>query len=93
LKSVIENIEIKVIKLVEICNKLKLEKSILEKDNKDLMKQLNDSNDELISLKDKIKLMKISKSIDASKHDLKASRLEINKYIREIDKCIALLNK
>ena len=93
MKSVIENIEIKVIKLVEICNKLKLEKSILEKDNKDLMKQLNDSNNELISLKDKIKLMKISKSIDTSKHDLKASRLEINKYIREIDKCIALLNK
>jgi len=93
LKSVIENIEIKVIKLVEICSKLRLEKSILEKDNNDLRNQLINSNKELISLKDKVKLMKISKSIESSKHDLKASRLEINKYIREIDKCIALLNK
>ena len=93
MKSIIENIEIKVVKLVEICSKLRLEKSILENDNKDLKKQLNDSNNELISLKEKIKLMKISKSIESSNHDLKASRLEINKYIREIDKCIALLNK
>ncbi len=93
MKSVIENIEIKVIKLVEICSKLRLEKSILEKDNNDLRNQLINSNKELISLKDKVKLMKISKSIESSKHDLKASRLEINKYIREIDKCIALLNK
>ena len=93
MKSVIENIEIKVIKLVEICSKLRLEKSILEKDNNDLRNQLINSNKELISLKDKVKLMKISKSIESSNHDLKASRLEINKYIREIDKCIALLNK
>ena len=93
MKSVIENIEIKVIKLVEICSKLRLEKSILDKDNNDLRNQLINSNKELISLKDKVKLMKISKSIESSKHDLKASRLEINKYIREIDKCIALLNK
>ena len=93
MKSVIENIEIKVIKLVEICSKLRIEKSILEKDNNDLRNQLINSNKELISLKDKVKLMKISKSIESSKHDLKASRLEINKYIRAIDKCIALLNK
>ena len=93
MKSIIESIEIKVIKLVEICGKLRLENNILEKDNEVLMKKLKNSNDELIALKDKVKLMKISKSIDSSKHDLKASRLEINKYIREIDKCIALLNK
>ena len=85
MKSIIENIEIKVVKLVDICSKLRLENNILEKDNEVLKKQLKKSNDELIALKEKVKLMKISKSIESSKHDLKASRLEINKYIREID--------
>ena len=37
--------------------------------------------------------MNISKSVDASKQEVKETRLKINEYVREIDKCIALLNK
>jgi hypothetical protein len=37
--------------------------------------------------------MNISKSVDASKEEVKSTRLKINEYVREIDKCIALLNK
>jgi len=44
-------------------------------------------------LEEKIKLMNISKSVDSSQGDIKATRLKINEYVREIDKCIALLNK
>ena len=37
--------------------------------------------------------MNISKSVDSSNGDIKSTRLKINEYVREIDKCIALLNK
>ena len=37
--------------------------------------------------------MNISKSVDVSNEDLQSTRLKINEYVREIDKCIALLNK
>ena len=43
-------------------------------------------------LKDKIKIISISKSVDASKSDIRLTKLKINEYIREIDKCIAQLN-
>jgi len=36
--------------------------------------------------------MSISKSVDASKGDIRLTKLKINEYIREIDKCIAQLN-
>ena len=36
--------------------------------------------------------MSISKSVDASKGDIRQTKLKINEYIREIDKCIAQLN-
>ena len=49
-------------------------------------------NKEIDALKDKIKIMSISKSVDASKGDIRQTKLKINEYIREIDKCIAQLN-
>ena len=49
--------------------------------------------EEVLNLQEKIKLMNISKSVDASKQEVKETRLKINEYVREIDKCIALLNK
>ena len=46
-------------------------------------------------MQEKVKLMNISKSVDVSTTNdvVKATRLKINEYVREIDKCIALLNK
>ena len=48
---------------------------------------------EILNLQEKVKLMNISKSVDVSKQDVKETKLKINEYVREIDKCIALLNK
>jgi hypothetical protein len=54
---------------------------------------LKKNKQELSVLQEKIKLMNMSKSVEVSKEEMKASRLKINEYVREIDKCIALLNK
>ena len=37
-------------------------------------------------------LINISKTVDVSSDDIKNTRMKINSYVREIDKCIALLN-
>ena len=47
---------------------------------------------EISSLQEKIKLINISKTVDVSSDDIKNTRMKINSYVREIDKCIALLN-
>jgi len=92
-KTIINNIELKVGKLIEKSNQLTAEKSSLRQNNDALNAQLQEKEKQIVALQDKVKLMNISKSVDTTKEDVKATRLKINEYVREIDKCIALLNK
>ena len=93
MKTIINNIEAKLGKLIEKLNQLQLEKSDLQKNNTTLKAKLQDKEQQIVALQDKVKLMNISKSVDVDQEDVKATRLKINEYVREIDKCIALLNK
>ena len=92
MKTIINNIGLKVGKLIEKGNQLKAEKKILQQDNDTLDAQLQEKKKQIVALQDKVKLMNISKSVDVSKQEVKETRLKINEYVREIDKCIALLN-
>ena len=93
MKTIINNIGLKVGKLIEKGNQLKAEKKILQQDNDTLDAQLQEKKKQIVALQDKVKLMNISKSVDVSKQEVKETRLKINEYVREINKCIALLNK
>ena len=93
MKTIINNIEFKVGKLIEKSNQLTAEKNSLSQNNDALNAKLQEKEKQIVALQDKVKLMNISKSVDTSKEDVKATRLKINEYVREIDKCISLLNK
>jgi predicted nuclease with TOPRIM domain len=92
-KTIINSIEVKLEKLITRLSQLQVEKSDLQKNNDALNAKLQEQEKQIVTLHDKVKLMNISKSVDATKEDVKATRLKINEYVREIDKCIALLNK
>jgi len=92
-EKIVQSIEVKVEKLIAKLNQLQLEKLDLQKNNDTLNAGLKEQEKKIIALQDKVKLMNISKSVDTNKEDVKATRLKINEYVREIDKCIALLNK
>ena len=93
MKNIVDNIESKVLRLIENYKSLNNSKLMLEEENNILSEKLELRNKEIITLKEKIKLMNISKSVDSSNNELKETRLKINEYVREIDKCIGLLNK
>ena len=93
MKDIINNIEVKLGKFIAKHQQLSNKKLVLEQENNGLSEELKKKADEVSTLQDKIKLMNISKSVEVSKEEVKASRLKINEYVREIDKCIALLNK
>ena len=93
MKDIINNIEVKLGKFIAKHQQLSNKKLVLEQENNGLSEELKKKEDEVSTLQDKIKLMNISKSVEVSKEEVKASRLKINEYVREIDKCIALLNK
>tara|TARA_B100000927_G_scaffold162971_1_gene131380 strand:+ start:1101 stop:1382 length:282 start_codon:yes stop_codon:yes gene_type:complete len=92
-KELIYSIEIKIKNLIDRYNQLKLENSNLLKNNNDLKLVLDEKNNKIVELQNKVKLMNITKNVDRSKDEVKSTRLKINEYVREIDKCIALLNK
>ena len=93
MKTIINNIELKVGKLIAKYDQVNAEKLDLQRNNITLKARLQEKESQIVALQDKVKLMNISKSVDASKEEVKSTRLKINEYVREIDKCIALLNK
>jgi len=92
-KNIVNNIEVKLGKLIAKYKQIREEKFILQQENEGFVSVLKSKENEISELQEKIKLMNISKSVDASKQEVKETRLKINEYVREIDKCIALLNK
>lgn len=92
LNKIISNIEIKLNNLLSSHNKLKEINESLNTEKAHFISEIETKNKEIDALKDKIKIMSISKSVDASKGDIRQTKLKINEYIREIDKCIAQLN-
>ena len=92
LNNLINSIENKLNNLLSAYQKEKEINLNLSQENASLVSEIRQKSKEIDDLKDKIKLMSISKSVDVSKGDIKETKLKINEYIREIDKCIAQLN-
>jgi len=72
----------------------------LENQKKEILNQfaamevlLISKNTEIDQLNDKYKVLKMAKSLEGSSNENKDVKLKINEMVREIDKCIALLNK
>ena len=92
LNNLISNIEKKLLNLLSSYEKLKDKNLKLVDENNKLISKIEDNSQIINSLNDKIKIMSISNSVDVSNNDIKQTKLKINEYIREIDKCIAQLN-
>lgn len=93
MKNIVNKIEVKLGKLIAKYQQVRQEKLILQQENEEFVASFKLKEIEILNLQEKVKLMNISKSVDASKQEVKETRLKINEYVREIDKCIALLNK
>ena len=66
----------------------KLKEEIVELNSK--IQQQNTNNEELIK---KYESLKLAKSIAVSSGDAHDAKIKINRLVREIDKCISLLNR
>ena len=93
MKDIVNSIEEKLHKFIAKYKQLYEEKESIEQEYNKLSDKLDGYENEMTSLQEKVRFMKISKSVDTSQEDAKSTKLKINEYIREIDKCIALLNK
>lgn len=92
MKILLENIIDKVGKLVASYNKISKEKELLIKEKENYLEEISSLKREINNLNIYIKKLKVSKSLSNNEHDNSLAKKKINMFLREIDKCIALLN-
>ncbi len=92
-KDIVGVLKEKVKKLLSLYNNLKSVNVGLKKQTEELKIQLKNKEAELDFLKNKYNKLKLAKSFLASAEDKHDAKIKINRIVREIDKCIALLNR
>jgi len=92
LKSVVASLEGKIEKLLDLHHRTKKELFALQNQNTNLNQTISQQKQSIKELEDKSKVLKLSKSISTNENTTEL-KLKINELIREVDKCIALLNK
>lgn len=58
-----------------------------------LKTQLNEKNNEINELKTKYNSIQFSKNIELTSRDVQETRRMVNRMLRDIDNCIALINR
>lgn len=92
-ESTLEAIKAKITELGDKKRALESEMAALRSSEDKLRKELGDQKKLVDQLTDKNKVLKVAKSLGDSDGKSTETKLKINELVREIDKCIALLNK
>jgi uncharacterized protein (DUF3084 family) len=93
MKATIDRLQNKLEKLLAKHQEVKLAHEQLKGQLLDINEQLSQQEQQNQELEDKNKILKLSASLHGEAQDTQATRKKINELVREIDKCIALLNK
>ena len=89
----IRNFEVRVRQTLFLCDKLREENANLQSQLTE-EKSMNDSlRENFIQLQTSYDNLKVARMISASREDFRATKNRLSKLVREVDKCIALLNE
>ncbi len=78
---------------MEYCDALKEQNDLLLYDNEQLRKRFQQLSAELKDLEEKHRILKLAKSVAVTDEKTLDIKTKINDFVREIDKCIAILSK
>lgn len=79
--------------LIGLHQKMKAECQILKEEKKRLDEQINLLTISNQDLSKKVEDLKFAKTLAGANEDSHEAKIKINRLVREIDKCISLLNK
>lgn len=80
-------------RLIALCNALQEENELLAAENKQTKLALEIAKNRGLELDEKIRLLKLAKSIEGTSEKTLDIKQKINEFVREIDKCVVLLKK
>ena len=94
LSSKINDIYLKIEKILLLHEQLKTNYSKLTSENNELKNKISEQTNLINQLEDKNKILQLAKTITKNEPEQTGQNLKprINELIREIDKCVALLN-
>jgi len=79
--------------LVSALDKEKQGNELLLNQNNDLKRLLKEKEQAYVELKEHHDRLKFAKSLQASNQEVHDAKIKVNRIVREIDNCIALLNR
>lgn len=92
-KQVAVSLKQKVSKVILLYSNLQKENEKLQQQQNEFKETLKNKEAEIEFLKNKYNKLKLAKSILATSGEPHDAKIKINRIVREIDKCIALLNR
>jgi phage shock protein A len=91
--EIVQSLQKRISELISLYQKSKEEKENLIHEKMELMEKVETLNREMEKLNHQYETLKLAKSLSGNNGDSHEAKLKINRIVREIDKCIALLNK
>jgi septation ring formation regulator EzrA len=92
-EELVNILEANIKKLISLLEKEKEAGVVLKKINFELSERLNQNEEEYKKLEARFNNLKLAKTLSSKAEDGQQAKLKINSLVREIDKCIALLNQ
>lgn len=89
----LNNVMHKTARLIELCNALQEENGLLKLENKKTKADLDAAKIQYTDLDEKLRVLKLAKSIEGTSEKTLDIKQKINDFVREIDKCVVLLKK
>ncbi|PIE86038.1 MAG: hypothetical protein CSA05_02505 [Bacteroidia bacterium] len=91
-QKIIDTFKARINLLISLYEETKKEKELFIQEKNELLNLINEKNNKISELEEQINTLKLANSLVSGEngHDAK---IKINRIVREIDKCIALLNK
>jgi len=93
LPEIVLELKDKVNDLLGHCEQLKEEKRALEIRMGGISNRIEEQDELIEDLNEKIKVLKTANSLNQQAESTSDVKLKINELVKEIDKCVALLNK
>ncbi len=91
--EIIFSLDEKIKRVILVAEELKAENARLRQQVDELSEKTRVKDREMEALETKFQNLKLTKTLIASPEDVKNVKLQVNRMVREIDRCIALLNR
>jgi hypothetical protein len=83
----------KIEQIILVADNLKASNVQLKQQVDELSEALREKNQDMEVLEEKYRNLRLTKTLITSPEDIRNVKLQVNRMVREIDRCIALLNR